>query len=517
MLVAAALALAGCGGGGGGGSGGTVTPPPPPPPPPAGTDQPLVDATVYSSLSGASLASATDAAAITHHQIVVGGTTLSYTATTGHLVARELTSNTPQASFFYVAYTLDGQNAAQRPITFFYNGGPGSASVWLHLGSFGPKRLATGIPSTSAATPFPLVDNAETMLDVSDLVFVDAVGSGYSQAIAPRTNQSFWSVDSDAAVFRDFVRRYAEVNGRAASPKFLFGESYGTTRSAVLAKLLESAGTPLAGVILQSSILDYRANCAVTAFPVRSCVGYLPSYSASGAWYALLNPNPSDLPSFIEQIRVFARDTYAPAVSEYLASNALPLASVLADLVNKTGIVLGLWQSDFNLDPDTFQAQLVPGTLIGRYDSRVSAPVGSALAREGDPSSTFITASFASTIRSYLVNTLQYTNASTYVLLSNAINTWDFSHDGRSLPDTIPDLATALAINSKLRVLSVNGYHDLATPFYQTELDIARLGGNPRVAVKNYSGGHMTYLDDASRALSKTDLQAFYRAATQAP
>ena len=509
--------LAGCGGGGGGGGGGTVVTPAPPTPPAAGADQPLVDGTVYSSLPGASLAGASDAAATTHHQIAVAGATLRFTATTGHLVARDLTTAQPQASFFYVAYTLDGQDPAQRPVTFFYNGGPGSATVWLHLGSYGPQRLVTGIPSISAATPFPLVVNAETLLDTSDLVFVDAVGSGYSQAIAPKTNQSFWSVDADAAVFRDFVRRYVEVNSRAASPKFLFGESYGTTRSAVLARLLETAGTPLAGVILQSSILDYAANCAVTLFPERSCGGYIPSYAATGAWYALLNPNPSNLPGFLEQIRVFVRDTYSPAVEIYIASRALPATSVLTELVNDTGIVLGLWQAAFNLGPDTFQQRLVPGALIGRYDSRVSAPVGSALNREGDPSSTFITPSFASTIRGYLTNTLQYTNASTYVLLSNAIDNWEFGHDGQPLPDTIPDLAAALALNPKLRVLSVNGYHDLATPFYQTELDLARLGNTPRVSVKSYSGGHMTYLDDASRALEKTDLQAFYRIASQAP
>src|SRR5262249_28590091 len=151
-------------------------------------------------------------------------------------------------------------------------------------------------PGTTAPMPFPLVDNAETLLDTTDLVFVDAVGAGYSQAIEPNTNRTFYSVDADAAVFRDFVRRYIEVNGRGASPKFLFGESYGTPPPAVLAHLLELAGVPLSGAILQSSVLDYGANCGIVIPIESSCASYLPSYSSAGAWYALLDPNPADLP-----------------------------------------------------------------------------------------------------------------------------------------------------------------------------------------------------------------------------
>lgn len=253
-LFVVVLLVAGCGGGSG------SAPPPTPPPPPTFTDP-----TLYSTDANASLASATEVSSVTRHQLVQGTTTLDYTATAGHLIASNLVGGAPEASFFYVAYTLDGHDPATRPETFFYNGGPGSATVWLHLGSFGPKRLVTGDPATTAPTPFPLVDNVETLLDVSDLVFVDAVGSGLSEAIAPNRNQTFWGVDTDAAVFRDFVLRYVAVNNRAASPKFLFGESYGTTRSAVLAHLLESAGVHVNGVILQSSILNYNANCSVVA------------------------------------------------------------------------------------------------------------------------------------------------------------------------------------------------------------------------------------------------------------
>ena len=505
-LFAFALLLAACGGGGGGGS----APPPAPAPPPAFTDP-----TLYSVAPSASLPDAVELSAVTHHQLTLGGTMLSYTATAGHLTASTLAAGVPEASFFYVAYTLDGADPATRPVTFFYNGGPGSATVWLHLGSFGPKRLVTGDPSTTAPVPFPLVDNAESLLDVSDLVFVDAVGSGLSEAIAPNTNQTFWGVDADAAVFRDFVLRYVAANDRAASPKFLFGESYGTTRSAVLAQLLETAGVHVNGVILQSSILDYNANCTIVSPPTFSCGSYLPTYGATGAWFNLDHPNPAPgkLPTFVQQMRTLATSQFDPAVAIFLASGMLPDLGLLMQLANTTGLALGKWQTVVNVGPDYYQANLIAGTLIGRYDARVTAPFGSALARDGDPSSTFIVGSFVAGITSYLASDLQYTNPSTYVTLSNAADTWSFAHDGKALPDTVPDLAAAMAQNPKLKVLSLNGYHDLATPFFGTERDLARLGANPNVQTTFYVGGHMTYLDDGSRVLEKADLVRFYQGA----
>jgi carboxypeptidase C (cathepsin A) len=506
--LCAALSLAGCGGSGGGGGSSTTTTTAPPPPTSA-----YVDSVMYSSAPGDSLASAAEITAVTHAQIVINGATLNYTATAGHLTALGLTSNAPEASFFYIAYTLDGANPATRPVTFFYNGGPGSSTVWLHLGSFGPKRLVTGIPATTAAMPFPLVDNADSLLDVTDMVFIDAVGTGFSEAIAPNTNQSFWGVDADAGVFRDFVIRYLAVNTRNASPKFLFGESYGTTRSAVLANVLETAGVDLNGVVLQSSIMNYNSNCGVVT--AVNCAGYLPTYGAVGSWFNLLNPNPPSLTAFVAQMRTFAASQYALAVSAYLQSLTPPSPTLLTQLANTTGIVVGDWQAQFNLGPDFFQYNLIPNTVTGRYDARVTAIIGTELASEGDPSSTFITPSFTSAISTYLSTTLQYTNPSSYVVSGNAINSWVFTHDGLGLPDTIPDLAAALAQNPKLQVLSLNGYDDLATPFFQTEEDLSRLGANPNVQTQFFVGGHMIYLDDTSRPLEKAAVvQLIQRAAT---
>lgn len=522
LLWALLLGLSACGGGGGGDGGiasggeGVATLP--------GT---LLDTASYASDANASLPSAIEAAASTSHSISLNGQALAYTAKAGHLTAKVMGSGQDQASIFYVAYTVDAQPAATRPVTFFYNGGPGSASVWLHLGSYGPKRLATGMPATTLPRPFALVDNAESLLDTSDLVFVNAVGSGLSQAIAPFVNRSFWGVDADAALFRDFVLRYITVNARQESPKYLFGESYGGPRTAVLAGLLEGAGVKLSGLILHAPAMDYNSNCGVTGQPSVGCGGYLPSYAATGQHYRLTPTQPADLNTQMKQMREFSASRYTPAVNEWLSGKTLP-ADLLPLLSASTGLAQTHWQSNFNMQPGLFRAQLMPGTVIGRYDARVSAPVGSDLALDGDPSSSLISASFEVAITGYLRDTLRYRNASPYVMFSRAIESWDFRHGGKDLPDTIPDLGAALALNPQLRVLAINGYHDLATPFYQTELDLARLNLPSRVLVRNYAGGHMTYLDDAARVASKLDLQAFYRgtlsgaqspmqSATQAP
>ncbi|NCT84989.1 MAG: peptidase S10 [Comamonadaceae bacterium] len=493
-----ALVLAACGGGGGSS----------PAPPPVVDSQPgLTDTTVYSSAADASLPGAVEAAAVSTQTLTANGQTLSYTASAGHLIARDA-AGAAQASVFYVAYALPGQDAATRPVTFFYNGGPGSASVWLQLGSFGPRRLVTNAPDTTAARPFPLVDNAEHLLGQTDLVFVNAVGSGYSQAIAPFTNRSFWGVDADAALLRDFIQRWLAVMGRSASPKYLYGESYGGPRTAVLARRLQEAGVMLDGLVLQSPAMDYNSNCGITSS--RGCAGYLPSFAAVGAFHRLTQPVPTDLNAWAAQARSVADSVYAPALQAWQISRQ-PTPALWQPLADLTGLPAARWQASLDVSADNFRQWLIAGQQLGRYDGRMKAAVGSPLAADGDVSTTWINDSFASGIVTHLRDQLGYRNASTYVVLSNAINFWDFSHAGRPLPDTLPDLAAALAQNPRLRVLAVSGYHDLATPFHITETDLARVDAG-RVQIRNYAGGHMSYLDDATRVAQLADLKAFYAA-----
>ena len=501
--LAALAALAACGGGGSSGDGAAAT-------------SQFLDPNHYSGTASASLSSPNETTATTHGSLTLGGTTVAYTATVGHLSALD-SNQSPEASIFYVAYTADGAAAASRPVTFFFNGGPGSATAWLHLGSFAPKRLATGVPATTQALPFPYVDNADSLIDTTDLVFVDAVGTGLSEAIAPHTNQSFWGVDLDAGVLRDFVQRWLAVNGRTASPLFLYGESYGTTRVPVLTRLLETAGRRVNGVIELSSVLDYNSNCSVTGGkPTVNCAGFVPSYAAVGEYYQLATGATSDLDSDLASVRSYADSTYAPDAATWLASGTLPPASHVAALVAFTGLPAAIWDRQFDVDYDTFRHNLIAGITLGVYDGRVSAPVGSALDADDEPSNTFVAPGFAAEIKTLLPQ-LGYTNPSTYVLSNNeTINDWTFSHGGRALPDVVPDLSAAIGLDPSLKVLFLGGEHDLITPFHQTELDVARLGTSAPLALHFHPGGHMTYLDDGTRPLMKAELAAFYASATGA-
>jgi carboxypeptidase C (cathepsin A) len=511
-LALAAWLLAACGGGGGGGSA-SVTPTPTPTPP-VTTPVPgeYADPNTYASNATGSLATPNENAAVIAAHIQLNGKQFNYTATTGHLTATDTRTGQVSASFFYVAYTTGtaGADLSKRPVTFFYNGGPGSASMWLHLGSFGPRRLVSTIPSATIP-PVQLVDNQETLLERSDLVFVDAIGTGYSTAIAPRTNQEFWGVDKDAAAFRDFVQRYVAVNKREASPKYLFGESYGAPRTAVLANLLETAGVQVDGIMLQSSIMNYNSNCGVLDPGTISCEGYVPTYAATGAYFQRSTPPlPADFSAYLQQARAFATGDYRTAMTAWLAGHVAPPAGVVTQLVNLTGLPTLMWQQDFDLGPDKFQKNVLPNQLVGRYDARVSAPFGSALAQGGDPSLAVVNNAFTGSIGGYLAGELHYTAHSAYSSFIDIVNTWNFSHDGKNLPDTIPDLAAALAQNPAMKILSLNGYFDLATPYHQTELDLARLGSVPALQYKYYSAGHMSYLDDTARRAQQLDLLNFY-------
>jgi len=497
-LLLAALAAA-CGGGGGDGT--TVGTDP--------VDPVLHDSTPYSTAATASLPSATESSVTKGGQVSIAGVAIDYIATTGHLNALAPVSATPQATMFYVAYVRPVSVGTVRPLVFFFNGGPGSASVWLHLGSFAPRRIVTSAPATTVPQPFQLVDNAESLIDVADLVFVDAVGTGYSEAIAPFTNQSFWSVDSDAAAMRDFIARYVAVNHRGTSPTYLYGESYGGPRAAVLAHLMLAASMRLDGVVLQSPILDYNTNCAVFAPATISCEGFLPSYGMTGAWFALTRPVPMDADAYAGQLRDFAATAYGPAATAWATTRTPAPATLLGQLVDLTGAPLDAWSANVDLDATTFRNRLLAGQLLGRYDARIAAPLGSALAAQGDPSSTVINAPFAAAARSRFVSELDYAATATYALTTSAIDVWDYSHDGRALPDTVPDLAAALVLNPALRTLSISGYHDLATPFRQTELDLARLAEPTRLEQRTYPGGHMTYLDDGARRRIRDDVAAW--------
>jgi len=499
-LAAIALSLlASCGGGGDGGGGS------------GGQD---VDPNRYSVDAQASLSTPNENVAITHGSVTVAGNAIAYTATTGHLTARSAQGSS-EVSFFNVAYTADGVSASTRPVTFLFNGGPGSASAWLHLGSWGPRRIATGVPAMNQTT-FPWVENAESLLDATDLVFVDAPGTGLSQAIAPHRNIDFWGVDVDAAVFRDFVTGWLAARGRTASPLFIYGESYGTVRAPLLARLLETAGVKVAGVILHSSVVNYNSNCVQGETDQLNCAGSLPTYSAVGAYWDLVQPPPDDVEAFLAGMRTYADTVYRPEVDAWIAAGGPPAPPPGADvptLVADTGLPAASWNEQFNMDYERFRHELIADNVLGVYDGRMAAKLGTPLAAGDDPSSSYVVPPFAARINAMLPDDLGFTNPTTYTLASNAIANWDFSHRSQALPDVIPDLAAALALDPDMKVLCIGGEHDLITPFHQAERDLARLPPGSPVTVAVHAGGHMTYLDDGSRPLMRADLLDFYAAA----
>src|ERR1700744_1527121 len=291
-------------------------------------DQPFFDPVAYGNGPDDSVSDATEAAAITHHVAKVGGKTIAYTATAGHLVTVDPSSSQPDAKMFYVAFTQDGQSEESRPVTFFYNGGPGSSSAFVLLGSFAPKRIKTSMPNFTPPAPYALEDNPDSLLDRSDLVFINPIGTGYSAAIAPRKNRDFWGVDEDADSIKQFIKRFLTKNNRWNSPKYLFGESYGTARSCVLAYLLHEDGVDLNGVTLQSSILDYSQS--------GNPVGALPT-AAADAWYQRMlgvHPRPTDLLKFAEEVAQFSRTDYLAALRKFPQTDD----DVIEKLVEYTGI-----------------------------------------------------------------------------------------------------------------------------------------------------------------------------------
>jgi carboxypeptidase C (cathepsin A) len=468
---------------------------------------------------------------VTHHEFSLNGHTLKYTATAGNLLIRD-EEDKPYGSIFYVAYTLDGTEAKSRPVSFLYNGGPGSASLWLHMGSFSPVRVVTSSPDPTPAAPFKVVPNEFSLLDKTDLVFIDAPLTGFSRAAGKATVKDFAGVDQDLRAFDRFITRYITVNQRWNSPKYLIGESYGTTRSAALADMLQNDGIELNGVVLISSILNYavRAPGYDTIY-----IANLPSYAAAAWYFNKLQNKPADLKAYLEEVRAFAAGPYAAAL---FAGNGLPdgQADAIAQKVSQyTGLSVDyIKEANLRVSPTRFRKELLRSDrrTLGRYDMRFEGvDVDAAGENPGyDPSDTGISGAFIGAFHDYLQRELKYDTQETYKVHGDNLNqNWDWKHRPTSGTGGVPgggnfgeqaqpyvaaDLASAMRKNPKLKVFSANGYFDLATPFFATEYDLDHTGLEPNLK-KNiefgyYPSGHMIYLNlDALKQL-KADLENFY-------
>ncbi len=413
---------------------------------------------------------------------------------------------------------------------FLYNGGPGSASLWLHIGAFGPRRIVTASTGTIAPGGGRLVDNPSTLLDTSDLVFIDPVGTGYSTVTGKGNTKDFWGVDEDIGAFSQFIRRWVSANDRAGSPKFLLGESYGTFRSAGLVARLQSDGMTIDGVILLSSLLDYADDFGNPGDENVPDAFAIPS-EAAVAWYHKKVPDaPADLSSFLDAARRFTSDEYLPAILR----GTPPGADEARKLAQRMHAFIGidpdyLLRANLRISAVRFEGELLraDGQITGRYDGRFA---GSAMDRnagepEFDPSYESIAPAFITTFTQYLRTELNWHSDRLYrALPGDVVNNWNFRRRGffgRVLaPSVIPDLRQALHTNPSLRVFAASGLFDLATPFYTTEYELANVGLDPavrsRITLGYYPAGHMIYLSDDALHSLRADLGRFYAGAITA-
>lgn len=463
---------------------------------------------------------------VTHHDLTLNGQTIHYTATAGTLLIRD-EEEKPYGSIFYIAYTEDGADPKTRPITFLYNGGPGSATLWLHMGSVGPVRVTTLSPSATGPAPYQIVPNQYSILDKTDLVFIDAPLTGYSRAVGKATKKDFAGVDEDLKAFEKFIARYITVNERWNSPKVLFGESYGTTRSAGLSAVLQENGIALNGIVLLSSILNYGelAPGMDTQYVVN-----LPSYAAIAWYHNKLQNKPPDLKAFLDEVRAFARGDYSEALAEGDQISPAKVDAIAAKVSQYTGLsVQYVKEAKLRISPTRFRKELMrdEGDILGRYDARFEGTdIDNAGENPGyDPSDTGIAGAFVAAEHDYLSRELKYDSTDEYLPTAYAnLGEWDWKHHGagagrgfggqQAVPYVAGDLADTIRKNPKLKVLSANGYFDLATPFFATEYDLSHMMLTPDLA-KNveltyYPSGHMVYLNVDALKDFKRDLDNFY-------
>jgi carboxypeptidase C (cathepsin A) len=426
---------------------------------------------------------------------------------------KDLKDATPHAHIFYVAYFKKDAKAEDRPITFFYNGGPGSSTVWLHMGSLGPKHVVTDGDQHLPAAPYKLVDNANSLLDTSDLVFIDMPGTGFGRLVGKDAGKAFWGLDEDANAFARFIARFITKYNRWNSPKYLFGESYGTTRSAVLSDILENnKSIDLNGVILLSQIFNFSTDIDGPSFNPGVDLPYvlaLPTYAATAWYHKKLPQQPAALEPFLKDVEDFATGPYTHALALGTDLTTEEKQSVAEKLHDYTGLpVAYLLRANLRVSGGEFEKTLQEDQDLttGRLDTRFSGPNLNPLSEgaEYDPQSSAISSAYVSLFNDYVRRDLKYGDGQTYLPEAQFGGTqWDLTHHGfPGTPNVAVDMAEALKTNPRLRIMVNGGYYDLATPFFAAQYEEKHLP-IPQSLAKNieydwYESGHMVYVRDES-------------------
>lgn len=460
---------------------------------------------------------------------------LPYRADAGHLLVRD-GAGQPLATLFYVAYTATatatGDAASpDRPVTYLFNGGPGSASLWLNVGGFGPRRPAQSTPHATPPAPYTIEANTRSLLPTSDLVFIDAPGTGHSRILDGVDPARVWGVDADADVFARAILRHLAVTGRWNSPRYLFGESYGTTRAAVVAHRLQNMGLDLNGVVLLSTLLDWTANLPGAD---QGFVNLLPTFAATARYHGRAGHAELDDAAFDAAAIDFAQGQYAAALQRGDGLDPAEEVRVAEAMAALVGLDAGYLASrHLRVGLEEFRARLLAdeGRLIGRFDTRFVAEHayvvgGGAMDPATDDAATAgVTSALVTTFADHLARDIGYVSPTAYVPLNNMVvePAWDWRHRAPAIDEPMPlpnvalDLSAAMRRNPHLRVLVLGGRYDLATPYLGARHDLAHLFLGERlranVTVRAYDSGHMAFVDDAALAAMTADVSAFLRGA----
>jgi carboxypeptidase C (cathepsin A) len=462
-----------------------------------------------------------DQISTTQHSVAIGGVALNYTARSGTLVMKD-EEGKPRASFFFTAYTKDGADPARRPITFTFNGGPGSSSVWLHMGAFGPKRVNYLDDAGHAAKPpYRLVDNESSLLDVTDLVFIDPVTTGFSRAVPFGDANKFHGVDADVQSVGEFIRLWTTRYSRWASPKFLAGESYGTTRAAGLSGWLGRQGFYLNGIVLISSILNFETTSFDTANDLAYAM-FLPTYTATAWYHKRLSPDLQNgtIENAIANSEKYALGPYTAALMQGDRLSEEERRNVAAHLANLTGLSQKfIEQSNLRVPLGRFDKELLRDQrrTVGRLDSRFTGIDRDAAgdAPEFDSSYAAIFGEYTAVFNDYVRRELKFETDLPYEILTDKVRPWNYDRAQNRYVDVAETLRNAMSQNQYMKVFVANGYYDCATPFAATKYTFARMGLDPEVrknvSMDYFEAGHMMYIDRAAHARLKKDISEFIR------
>lgn len=470
---------------------------------------------------------------VTQHSAVFNGQKIEYTATAGETYLLD-SDGKPKASIFTFAYTKKPAGKDEvRPVTFIWNGGPGSASLWLHMGTFGPKRVAVPSDATYAGSPpYPILDAPETILDVTDLVFIDPVGTGFSKALGEHEGKEFWGLNEDAQSMAEFIRDWVTEHGRWNSPKFLMGESFGTTRAAVVANILEGdMMLSLNGLVFISQALDYQGSSPYVRNNLISDITYLPTMAAAALYHGKVNPAPVNREVFLNEARAFATDELMPALFKGNTLDEKTSAHVRDRLAYFTGLSPDyIDRANLQINGFRFAKQLLreQGLALGLLDARYTRDDYDDISAdlEGDAASEAISAAFKTSLMEYMRSDLKVDWKRVYMAPSDPAigKLWNWSPlpVGESWEpmavNTAPDLSKALRINPSLKVMVASGYYDLVTPFFDAEYTLNRHDIQAeRISYHYYDGGHMMYVNENARTALLKDVRDFMKAQVHQP